>query len=179
MDFSGIYLSEDIIDRFFCNLLYNDMFSFYQINKYTYERYDNYIKYLIYDFLNTNYRYFKIWMKNYIYSEEEIFEMGINATKGVNHVWGSPIYRYYDLRFLFELIYAGLDVYNVKIIEASNDHINLHYDMQIIKSCISFNRFETIQNINKEMLLYSLHIMFKITKTYDYDNIYSIEWDTI
>ena len=35
------------------------MFSFSQINKYTYERYDNYIKYLIYDFLNTNYRYFQ------------------------------------------------------------------------------------------------------------------------
>ena len=54
MEFSGIYLSEDITDSFFYKLSYDDMFSFSQINKYTYERYDNYIKYLIYDFLNVS-----------------------------------------------------------------------------------------------------------------------------
>ena len=51
--------------------------------------------------------------------------------------------------------------------------------MKRIKSCISFNRFETIHNINKETMLYSLHKMFKITKRDEEDNIYSIEWDTI
>ena len=88
----------------------------------------------------------------------------VDATKGVNTVWGGPMYGYYDLRFLFELIYAGLDVNNVKIIEASKEHINLHINMKRIKSCISFNRFETIQNIHKETMLYSLHISFNITK---------------
>ena len=179
MDFSGIYLSEDIIDSFFYNLSYDDMFSFSQINKYTYGRYDNYIKYLIYDFLNTNYRYFKILMQKYKYSEDEIFTMGIDAIRGVNTVWGGPMYGYYDLRFLFELIYAGLDVNNVKIIEASKEQINLHLNMKRIKSCISFNRFETIHNINKETMLYSLHKMFKITKRDENDNIYRVEWDTI
>ena len=179
MEFSGIYLSDDIIDCFFNNLPYDDMFSFSQINKYTYQRYDNYIKYLIYDFLNTNYRYFKILMQKYKYSEDEIFTMGIDATKYVETVWGGPMYGYYDLRFLFELIYAGLDVNNVKIIEASKEQINLHLNMKRIKSCISFNRFETIQNIHKETMLYSLHISFKITKRDENDNIYSIEWDTI
>ena len=89
MEFSDIYLSEDIIDSFFYKLSYDDMFSFSQINKYTYERYDNYIKYLIYDFLNNDYKYFKILIQKYKYSEDEIFYMGIDATKGANTVWGS------------------------------------------------------------------------------------------
>ena len=179
MEFSDIYFSEDIIDSFFYNLSYDDMFSFSQINKYTYERYDNYIKYLIYDLLNNDYKYFKILMQKYKYSEDEIFTMGIDATKNANTIWGGSMYGYYDLRFLFELIYSGLDVYNIKIIEASKEHINLHINMKRIKRCISFNRFETIHNINKETMLYSLHKMFKITKRDENDNIYSIEWDTI
>ena len=118
-------------------------------------------------------------MQKYKYSEDEIFTMGIVATKGVNKVWGGPLYSYYDMRFLFELIYAGLDVNNVKIMEATKDHINLHLNMKKIKSCISFNRFETIHNIHKEIMLYSLHIGFRVTQKDENDNIYSIEWDTI
>ena len=179
MEFFDIYLSEDIIDKFFHKLSYDDMISFSHINKHTYHQYHNYIKYLIYYFLNTDYKYFKLLMKTYKYSKEEIFEMGISATKDVETVWGGPMYGYYDLRFLFELIYAGLNINNQKIIEASKENINLHINMKRIKSCISFNRFETIQNIHKETMLYPLHLMFRIRKKDENENIYSIEWETI
>lgn len=179
MEFFDIYLSEDIIDKFFHKLSYGDMISFSHINKHTYHQYNNYIKYLIYDFLNTDYRYFKLLMKTYKYSKEEIFEMGISATKDVKTIWGGEMYGYYDLRFLFELIYAGLNINNQKIIEPSKNHINLHIVMERIKRCISFNRFETIQNIHKEIMLYPLHIMFRIRKKDKNENIYSIEWETI
>ena len=179
MEFSDIYFSDDIVDKIFYQLSYEDKISFLQLNNYTYSRYNQHIKYLIYDFLNIEYKYFKKLIQRYKYSEEEILNMGINATKGANTVWGGPMYGYYDLRFLFELIYAGLDIYNIKIITASKEQINLHINMKRIKSCISFNRFETIHNINKETMLYSLHKMFKITKRDENDNIYRVEWDTI
>jgi hypothetical protein len=179
MDFLGIYFSDDIVDKIFYQLSYEDKTSFLQLNNYTYSSYNHHIKYLVYDFLNNDYKYFKKLMKKYNYSEEEIFEMGIIATTGANTVWGGPMYGYYDLRFLFELIYAGLDVNNIKIIESSKNHINLHINMKRIKSCISFNRFETIHNINKEQMLYSLHKMFKITKKTDSGITYSLEWKTI
>ena len=38
------------------------------------------------------------------------------------------MYGYYDLRFLFELIYAGLDVNNVNIIKHPKQ-INLHINI--------------------------------------------------
>ena len=176
MEFSDKYLSEDIIDAIFHRLSYEDMVSFSQITKYTYIRYDNYIKYLIYDFLNTNYKYFKILIQKYKYSENEIFDMGVNAVKGVRIIWGTPMYGYYDLRFLFELIYLGLDIKNEDILKCTKGHINLQLNIQRIKRCVSFNRFETIHNINKEPMLYSLHKMFKLTKTEDKENTYSIEW---
>ena len=55
-------------------------------------------------------------------------------------------------------------------------YINLQLNIQRIKRCVSFNRFETIHNINKEPMLYSLHKMFKLTKKDDKENTYSIEW---
>ena len=179
MEFLENYLNEDIIDNIFFKLSYKDKYSFLQLNRYTYSKYDDYIKYLMHEFLNTNYKYFKISFRKYKYSQEEIFDMGIIATREATTVWGSEMYGYYDLRFLFELIYAGLDVKHKEIINASKDHINLHLNIQRIKKCISFNRFETIHNINQEPMLYSLHKMFKITKKNGKDITYSVEWKTI
>ena len=179
MEFLNNYLNEDIIDAIFLKLPYKDKNSFLQLNNYTYIRFNEHIKYCVYDFLNTNYKYFKNLFQRYKYSEEEIFTMGIMATREAKTVWGSEMYGYYDLRFLFELIYAGLDVKHKEIINASKDHINLHLNIQRIKKCISFNRFETIYNINGEPMLYSLNKMFKITKKNDTDITYSVGWKTI
>jgi hypothetical protein len=179
MEFLENYLHEEIIAKIFFKLSYKDKYSFLQLNRYTYSKYDDHIKKLVYGFLNTNYKYFKMSFRRYKYSQEEIVFMGIKATREATTVWGSEMYGYYDLRFLFELIYAGLDVKHKEIINASKDHINLILNIQRIKKCISFNRFETIHNINQEPMLYSLHKMFKITKKNDSDITYSVEWKTI
>ncbi|MBT7816233.1 MAG: hypothetical protein HN566_05785, partial [Polaribacter sp.] len=89
MEFLENYLNEDIIDNIFFKLSYKDKYSFLQLNRYTYSKYDDYIKYLVNDFLNTNYKYFKISFRKYKYSQEEIFDMGIIATRDATTVWGS------------------------------------------------------------------------------------------
>ena len=53
-------------------------------------------------------------------TNQEIFDMGIIATRDASTVWGSEMYGYYDLRFLFELIYAGLDANHKEIMNAFN-----------------------------------------------------------
>ena len=82
-----------------------------------------------------------------------------------NTVWGSYLTGYYDLRFIFELIMNGLDIYDEDIIRMNNK-LNIRFILQKMNSCKSFNRFETILNINKEPSLTSLHYSFKPTEGY-------------
>ena len=47
-----------------------------------------------------------------------------------------------------------------------NNKLNIRFILQKMNSCKSFNRFETILNINKEPSLTSLHYSFKPTEDY-------------
>ena len=53
-----------------------------------------------------------------------------------------------------------MDFYDVEVKE-NIKQLNLFTIMKKIKQCISFNRFETIHNINKEVKLRSLHRLFE------------------
>ena len=61
---------------------------------------------------------------------------------------------------IFELIYTGLDFYDDEV-KGNIKQLNLFMIMKKIKQCISFNRFETIHNINNEVMLRSLHRLFE------------------
>ena len=55
---------------------------------------------------------------------------------------------YFDLRYIFELIYKFNDV--IKYINIKN--ISLKYLINILNSCIVKNRCKTIENIEKSIL---------------------------
>tara|TARA_B100000902_G_C27192293_1_gene854537 strand:+ start:244 stop:789 length:546 start_codon:yes stop_codon:yes gene_type:complete len=158
MDFNSIYLCNDIIECIFLLLDYNDKFSFSCINHYT-RKYKDTIKYLPFTTIYSNYRIFKECFKRYTYTEDELLSLGVLAVKNINTIWGSTITGYYDLRYIFELLYAGLD-HNHILINSNIKPLNLKVLMDQIKYCISFNRFETINNINNNPSLYSLRRLF-------------------
>ena len=101
---------------------------------------------------------FKMCLQKYTYTEEEIQGIGITAVKGVGSVWDGGNCGYYDLRYLFELIYRGLNI-DEDIIQ-NTKYSNLPIIMKKIKQCISFTRSETIHKVNNEVMLYSLHTLF-------------------
>ena len=68
------------------------------------------IRYTIYKSVNNDYQLFKRCFQRFAYTEEEIQEIGVTAVKGVNSVWDISERGYYDLRYLFELIYRGLNI---------------------------------------------------------------------
>lgn len=171
MEFDGIYLNEDIIDNIFFHCDYHQKIIFSEINSYT-RKYKDSIKYQAFLTINENYSIFKLCFRKYKYTEEELLELGIRSMKGMKTIWGSTISGYYDLRYIYEIIYAGLDP--KKLSEYCNK-LNLYYLINEIKKCKSFNHFETLVNINNNPSLYSLKN--------DFTNIMingkKVNWETI
>ena len=159
MEFNYLFFTNDIINIIFEGLSHHDKITFSHINQYTYHNYYNKCKYLLFDYLNKDYKSFKEWMKRYTYTESELQEIGIVCIRDIGTVWESPLTCYYDLRYIFELIYANLDYHN-KEIKNCIQKMNLFLIMTTIKKCISFNRFETIHKINQEIMLRPLHSLF-------------------
>ena len=161
MEINNIFLNKDIIDIIYQLLSFHTKIIFCQINRYTYQK-NECIKYEIYKCINNDYCIFKKCFQRYTYSKIELLKLGIIAIQDIQTIsrpFGSGHCKYFDLRYLFELIFHGLDIHNKDII--IHERKNLTYIINKIKSCISFNRFETIQNINKEVSLYPLHTLFK------------------
>ena len=159
MELNNIFINENIIDIIYQLLSFDTKIIFNQLNRHTYLKYNLIIKNTVYQSINSDYYIFKRCFQRYTYSESELLELGICAIKDIQTIKGDIyLQEYMDLRYLFELIYRGFDIHHKDII---NERKNLTYIIKKIKSCISFNRFETIRNINKEPSLYPLHKLFK------------------
>jgi len=159
MELNDIYIDPNVIDIIFKKLNYEDMIQFLQVNKYMVTTYQGYIKYRIFDYINKDYRLYKNCFKRYTYDDNVIKELGIVALKTLNTIWGSTLTGYYDLRFTFELIMNDLNINDKDIIEANNS-LSIRFILKKMNTCKSFNRFETIRNVNKEPSLRSLHSTF-------------------
>ena len=166
-------LTDDILDIIFNKLTLDEMIIFYQVNSYTYNLFKDVIKNKAKIYLNTDYKKFRNVIVRYNYCKEDLLEMGLMGLKGINRV--EPFlkykhlktYKYYDLRYLFEMILLGLDIDDKKFIEECRKQ-SIRFETQIemmlksIKNSISFSRFETIHNINqKPEMLGVLHRSFR------------------
>jgi hypothetical protein len=167
MDFFSLPI--DIIDTIFYGFDYDDMVNFSLVNRYTYRMYTEHVKKKIYSYISRDYKLFRKCFFRYKYDNDDILDFGINALTNLTKVYvSSGLYSCYDLRYLFELILVGLDLKNNEIIVLCRDksigyeyNNQLEFMLQKIKKSISFTRFETIHNINKEPCLGMLHNMFK------------------
>ena len=159
MEFNTLFFTDDIINIIFEKLPCHDKITFSHMNQYTYRKYYNKCKYLLFDHHNKDYQLFKEWIKIYTYTESELQVIGLVCIRNIRPVWCSSLNCYYDLRYIFELIYAGLD-YENKELKKHIQQMNLLIIMTTIKKCISFNRFETIHKINQEVMLRPLHRLF-------------------
>ena len=167
MEFNSLFFTNDIINIIFEGLSHHDKITFSHINHYTYHNYHNKCKYLLFDHLNKDYKCFKEWMKRYTYTENELEKIGIVCIRDIRTVWESPLYCYYDLRYIFELIYAGLN-HQGQGIKGKTIQSNLFLIMDTIQRCISFDRYETIHNINQQIILYPLHRLFNPSYSWEY-----------
>lgn len=165
MDFNNIYFEDGIIDIIFNSLDYTDKFSFSKLNHFS-RKYKRAIKYQVFNLINKDYYKYKLLMIMYRFNQNELLDLGVIAVNDINLLWGTTLTGYYDLRYIFELIFVGLDIYHPSIKENCKG-VNLFYLIRQIKSCLSFNRFETIRNINNHVSLRVLNTVFIPLKSND------------
>ena len=160
MDLNGIFINESIMDHIFENNLYIDKIRFSYINNYTYKRYRNILKNGIMNHINTDYKLFYDCINRYKYTEEVLLQLMDKSICDINPVM-CGMHQYYDLRFIFELIYINNELYN-NIGYIDDKKKNLLKIIQSIRSTLSFDRKNTINNINNlsNPMLYSLKEIF-------------------
>ena len=158
MELNNIYLNKEHIDLIFSKLDIKDKTSFIQINKYINNVYKKSLKDLIFNYINTDYKDFFYLFKRYSYSSSEMEVLKEKSIYGINAV-DAGVYKYYDLRFIFELVYKYSGIYDNY--EYPKDKENIGDIILGIKDSISFDRFETINNMNHKSELYSLSRYFK------------------
>ena len=106
MELNNIYLNKEHIDLIFSKLDIKDKTSFIQINKYINNVYKKSLKDLIFNYINTDYKDFFYLFKRYSYSSSEMEVLKEKSIYGINAV-DAGVYKYYDLRFIFEIVYRG------------------------------------------------------------------------
>tara|TARA_Y100000817_G_C16763444_1_gene502725 strand:+ start:30 stop:530 length:501 start_codon:yes stop_codon:yes gene_type:complete len=165
MEFNNnIYIDDNLIYEIYNLLSFNDMIIFSFINNYTYNNYRLKNKNKIFEFLNNDYKSFRKCLQVYKYSINELNYLAKSSINNINYVtrYDDNI-NYYDLRFIFELIYNNYYFENIPITDKF-----LVEAIKYIKKCISFNRFETAYNIGKVPLLHSLSYMFSAKGKWSY-----------
>jgi len=158
MELNNLYIDEGIIDIVFCKLNHNEKISFYNLNNYTYNRFKKVLKDSIFKYINVEYSVFFDLFSRYKYNSEEINLLKEKAIYGINPVT-SGIHTYYDLRFIFELVYKYNCIFNNY--EFPKNKSNIKICIENMKKKISFNRYETLNNINNDGTLYPLTYRFK------------------
>ena len=126
------------------------------INKFFYENMSPMLeKYKLIIYLNRDYLNFYTTLNKYNYSEDIKYmnKLVIKSFMDIPNIWSSNICCMYDLRYIFELMFNGYGL--VRDIKIYNVHFYIHFYQKIL-DCISIDRKETLDNIEKCPYLFSL-----------------------
>lgn len=151
MEMLDIYINEHLLDNIFDNLEIDDQIIFTHINKYTYTRYMYSVKSLVYQYINNDYNIFYTCICRYKYTDIELKRLCNLSLHNldIDIIYGK---RYYDLRYIFELLYRRRDIYNS--IQIDNNKMNTI--VKNIKTIMGIDRYDTINNINNHPMLFQL-----------------------
>ena len=118
-------------------------------------------KYKIIKYLNNNYSNFnKILTENhydfrYKSDIDILSKVIVKSFMNIPIINDSKVYGIYDLRYIFELLYAGYEI-KTDDIKIYNIHFYIHFYDKIMKCIVYNNREKTIENIERCPYLTSL-----------------------
>tara|TARA_B100000214_G_scaffold375534_1_gene362416 strand:- start:5366 stop:5854 length:489 start_codon:yes stop_codon:yes gene_type:complete len=153
MEMNNVYITEYLLDCIFDKMTDRDYILFSHINRVTYKRYKPIIKNKIFGYINTNYELFSQLIRSYSYSDDEL---GLLTQDSIYKMKPMNIFNnyYYDLRYVFELIYKDKRIFDT--FSFPKKCRNLKLIILNIRKSISFNRSETMNNINNNPILIPL-----------------------
>jgi len=167
----------DIIPNEIFLIIYNNIYEtknkkyFIQINKNTNNLLQEEFDKLYFEkTLNNNYLQFYKLLNKYDYDMDYLNSLLIKAIEKILTVWGNRSCGFYDMRFIFELMYKGCIPENIGNLNFTAKHFyRLFYNN--IKNCIVYNdRQTTLINIENSSNLLSLKRKFNYYKHGDYKN---------
>ena len=164
MNFNNIYLNDDLSFFIYNFLNLKEQIYFMQINRYTRNTFFTKLKNQIYKYINEDYLKFKLFLDNMKYTKYELKNISLTLAKEINYVYHFSLFyekelKTYDLRYLFELIYKGININDKEFIN-NLKYLNIIYSINEIKRCIIWSRELTIFNIINNPWLYVLHSHF-------------------
>jgi len=173
MNICDLYISNEITDKFFYLLSFYDMINLTKCCKSSYKMYKDIVRRLAFKYINSDYILFHECLRRFKYTTNEQMKL-MCISMNVLPI-ETTLGTFMDLRFIFEICYyCKMHLYkNIyhKYDKQKNKRQNkdtiyereniLQIMIKEICKCISFNRFESIQNIEKEMILFSLKRNFK------------------
>ena len=164
MDLHNTFLNEELIDNIFLKLKDREQVLFSHINTYTYNRYVGDLKYRVYKYVNSDYRryYYYINIYKYNFTINELDKICDMCIRGIGKIFIINNY-YYDLRYIFEIININKNIFNDY--KFTNEIMDLRIIINNIRQCISFNRYETINNINNQTILIPLRNLNNSNRT--------------
>lgn len=174
MNVGDLYIDCEITDKFFYLLSFYDKLNLTKCCKGSFKRYKDIMRHEAFAYINDNYVLFHECLRRFKYTKNEqikLMDLSMNVlpiqtTSGI----------FMDIRFIFEICYylksyLYKNIYkqsygkHIIKIQYGNTIYEREYILQLmikeITKSISFNRFESIHNIEKEMILFSLRRTFK------------------
>tara|TARA_B100000519_G_C14093016_1_gene367282 strand:+ start:214 stop:750 length:537 start_codon:yes stop_codon:yes gene_type:complete len=161
MELNNVYLDEEIINIFFNLLDFKSKINFTKINKVLFVLYKDKVRCGIFQYINHDYLLFHECLKRFKYTKKEQIIL-MDKSLDVNSVMNVSG-QFCDLRFIFELCYYSRNYFYKNTYKKGKLKGKDILSLMIKEICnsISFNRFETILNIEGKMILYSLKRSFK------------------
>ena len=132
-------------------------------NKELYQYYggDNIFKFKIEKFINNDYINFYKFLNKYKYEKSFLEYLAKKTIENIPAVYGSRSCGYYDMRYIFEIMYYGI-ILDDNIVLKLNKHFYIFFYKNLKECLINNNRKKTINNINKQRMLQSLKNNFKV-----------------
>lgn len=167
-------LSYELLTLIFNNLnKIKDKKNFSIINKDFYGNYggDNIKKLQIEFFLNNDYMKFYEYLNKYTYDDDFLERIGKIAINNIPAIYGSRSCGYYDMRFIFELMYFGI-ILDDNLVKKLNKNFYIFFYKNLKACMISKNKKKTIDKVNKQKMLQSLKNNFKVYQKDIYNKSY-------
>ena len=162
-------LPTEIINILFNNLTeLKDKFYFSICNKelYNYLGGNNILKFQIMQFLNNDYINFYKYLNTYNYDILFLNNLAKKAIKEIPAIYGSRSCGYYDMRFIFELMYNKI-ILKDKIVKSINNNFYTFFYGNLKLCFKNTERNKIIKKVNKQRMLQSLKNNFKVYKNKD------------
>ena len=172
-----VYICDDLIELIYLKIdprRTHDRLNLIKTNRHLYKKYYNtVVKMNIHKTLNRDYLGFFRFLNTFSYSNKEKSILLKGALKNTPVVWDNETCGIWDLRYIFELMYNGAYV-DIQTKLSINQSVTGTMCGRITRCIFPGNRYKTMEALDRDDHLQSLHSYFVPYRKYNCKTYYRI-----